>query len=135
MTTSNQKVVKVIHSFKDFSFIHAMTDVTGFGLAGHTREMLQNSTLSATIEKVPSIKLSKELSNELGYAFDDCSSHETAGGMLLAINSKNAEDFSDALKNNGITNWIVGTIDKTQPGLVKVSDKIENVEISKFNVG
>jgi len=37
MTTSNQNVVQVIRSFKDFSFIHAMTDVTGFGLAGQSR--------------------------------------------------------------------------------------------------
>lgn len=132
MTTSNQKVVKVIHSFKDFSFIHAMTDVTGFGLAGHAREMLQNSNLSVTIEKVPSIKLARELSNDLGYAFDDCSCHETAGGMLMAINSKNAEDFSNALKTNGIQNWIVGTIDKAQPGLVKISDNIEIIEVSKL---
>ena len=60
------------------------------------------------------------------------SCHETAGGMLMAINSKNAEDFSNALKTNGIQNWIVGTIDKGQPGLVKISDKIEIIEVSKL---
>jgi selenide,water dikinase len=132
MTTSNQNVVKTIHSYKDFSFIHAMSDVTGFGLAGHTKEMLQNSNLSALIEKVPSIKLSKELSNELGYGFDDCTCHETAGGMLMAINPTKIEEFSNTLLSNGIKNWIVGTIDSLKPGMVRVAEKAENIEISKI---
>jgi len=69
MITSNQGVVKTIYTYDDFSFIHAMTDVTGFGLSGHLKEMLQNSGLSAIIETVPSIKFSKILSEEYGYAF------------------------------------------------------------------
>ena len=132
MKTSNQDVVKTIHSYKDFSFIHAMSDVTGFGLAGHTRELLQNSNLSAIIEKVPSIKLSKELSNELGYAFDDCTCHETAGGMLMAITPSKIEEFSNTLLSNGIKNWIIGTIDSRKPGMVRVAKTAENIEISKI---
>ena len=132
MITSNQNVVQTIHSYKDFSFIHAMSDVTGFGLAGHMRELLQNSNLSAIIEKVPSIKLSKELSNELGYAFDDCTCHETAGGMLIAIDPTKVEDFTTTLTSNKISNWIVGTIDKVQPGLVRVSKNAQNIEITNI---
>ncbi|TFG05422.1 MAG: hypothetical protein EU539_09350 [Promethearchaeota archaeon] len=129
MRTPNQDVVKTIHSYDDFSFVHAMTDVTGFGLAGHTREMLQNSELSAKIEKIPSIKLSKELSEELGYAYDDCTCHETAGGMLIAVDNKNLEDFCNALKSNGVKNWIVGTIGQLKPGSVNISENVENIEI------
>lgn len=131
MTTSNQDVVKTIHSYNDFSFIHAMTDVTGFGLAGHAQEMLQNSDFSMIIEKIPSIKLSRDLSNELGYAFDDCRCHETAGGMLLALDKEKVEEFSNCLISNNIPNWIVGTIDKQSPGLVRVSNNADNIEISK----
>lgn len=132
MTTPNQNVVRTIHSYNDFSFIHALTDITGFGLAGHTSEMLQNSDLSATIDTVPSIRLSKELSHELGYAFDDCKCHETAGGMLIAVDPTKVEDFTSALTNNKITNWIVGKIDKVQPGLVRISDNVQNIEITKI---
>lgn len=132
MTTPNQNVVKTIHSYNDFSFIHALTDVTGFGLAGHAQEMLQNSELSVIIEKVPFIKLAKELSTEMGYAFDDCRCHETAGGMLLAVDSKKAEEFSNTLISNGITNWIVGTVDKKEPGLVRVSENVKYVEVIKL---
>jgi len=130
MTTPNQMVVKTIHSYKDFSFIHALTDITGFGLAGHTAEMLQNSDLSAIIETVPSIKFSKELSDELGYAFDDCYCHETAGGMLLAVDPEQVEEFTTRLTSNRISNWIVGKIDKIQPGLVRVSENVQNIEIT-----
>ena len=132
MTTPNQKVVKIIHSYNDFSFVHALSDVTGFGLAGHTAEMLQNSDLSAIIETIPSIKFSEKLSNELGYAFDDCLCHETAGGMLIAIDPTRVEDFTTTLTSSRISNWIVGTIDKVQPGLVRVSKNVQNIEITKI---
>jgi selenide,water dikinase len=132
MTTSNQGVVKVIHTYDDFSFIHAMTDVTGFGLSGHMKEMLQHSGLSAVIETVPSIKLSKILSEEYGYAFNDCLCSETAGGMLLAIDPKKVEDFSNALSGHGISNWIIGTIDNKESELVRISKEVNNIEIDKI---
>jgi selenide,water dikinase len=132
MTTSNQNVVKIIHSYEDFSFIHAMTDVTGFGLGGHTKEMLQKSELSAIIERIPYIKLAKELSDDLGYSFDDCQCHETAGGMLLSVAPKNVEEFSNRLSDNGISNWIVGTIEQTEPSLVRISKNVEHIEVTKI---
>ncbi|MFX1316413.1 MAG: selenide, water dikinase SelD [Promethearchaeota archaeon] len=132
MTESNQNVVKTIHSYNDFSFIHAMTDVTGFGLAGHLLEMLQNTNLSAVIETIPSIKLSEKLSIDLGYAFDECECAETAGGMLMAVDHLNTEEFSNTLSSNGISNWIVGKIDSVAPGLVRISKNVENIEISKY---
>ena len=131
MTTSNQGVVKTIYTYPDFSFIHAMTDVTGFGLSGHLKEMLQSSGLSAVIEKVPSIKFSKNLSEELGYAFDDCLCSETAGGMLIAVDPSKVEDFSSALSSDGISNWTVGTIDNKEDELVRISKKVEQIEINK----
>ena len=132
MTTPNQDVVKTIHSYEDFSFIHAMSDVTGFGLAGHTKEMLQNSDLSALIETIPSIKFAQDISNELGYAFDTCLSAETAGGMLMAVDRNKVEEFSNTLTSNGINNWIVGTIDKVKPELVRVSENVKYIEITKM---
>jgi len=129
MTTPNQKVVKAIHSYEDFSFIHSMSDVTGFGLAGHAKEMLQNSELSIILEKIPYIKLSDELSEMLGYAFDECRCHETAGGMLMAVAPDKVEDFVNRLKSMNISNWIVGEVDKRTPKQVRVSENAELVEV------
>jgi selenide,water dikinase len=132
MTTPNQDVVKTIHSYNDFSFIHAMTDITGFGLAGHAEELLQNSVLSGTIDKIPYIKLAKSLSDDLGYAYDECKCHETAGGLLLSVDKEYSEEFSHVLHSNHIKNWIIGSIDKSKPGHVHVSEEAEHIEINKF---
>ena len=131
MTTSNQRVVKTIYSYDDFSFIHAMTDVTGFGLSGHLKEMLQNSGLSAVIETVPSIKHSKKLSEEFGYALNECLCSETAGGMLVALDPSKTDDFSNALTSQGISNWVVGVIDNKEPELVRISKEVNYIEIEK----
>jgi selenide,water dikinase len=131
MTTSNQGVVKTVYAYDDFSFIHAMTDVTGFGLSGHLKEMLQNSGLSAIIENVPSIKHSKKLSEEFGYALNECLCSETAGGMLIALDPSKVESFSNALLSQGISNWVVGTIDNKEPELVRISKEVNHIEIDK----
>ena len=132
MITPLQDVVKTIHSYSNISFIHSMTDVSGFGLTGHLREMLQNSHLSAVIEKIPSIKLTSDLAYEFGYKYDECEMPETAGGMLLSVDHNHAEEFSNTLQSNNIKNWIVGSIDKSQPGHVHVSEEAEHIEINKF---
>lgn len=127
-----QDVVKTIHSYSDFSFIHSMTDISGFGLAGHLKEILQNSHLSALIEKIPYMLLAKELAYDFGYKFDDCLMPETAGGMLLSVDHDYAEEFSERLALNGVKNWIVGKIDNIKPKLVRVSKNVEHIEIKKI---
>ncbi len=96
------------------------------------QEILQNSNLSAIIETIPSIKLSESLSKEMGYNFDECKCGETAGGMLMAVDSSKTEDFSQTLSSNGILIWIVGTIDTHTPGLVRISENVKNLEISQY---
>lgn len=127
-----QDVVKTIHSYSDFSFIHSMTDISGFGLAGHLKEILQNSQLSAIIKKIPYMRLAKELAYDFGYKFDECSMPETAGGMLLSVDQNYAEAFSNRLTSNGVQNWIIGEIDKLKPKLVRVSKNVDHIEIKKI---
>jgi hypothetical protein len=52
--------------------------------------------------------------------------------MLIAVDPTKVEDFTATLTNNKITNWIVGKIDKAQPGLVRISDNVQNIEITKI---
>jgi selenide,water dikinase len=133
MITPLQDVVEVVHSYPEFNFIHSMTDVSGFGLSGHLKEMLQNSKLSASIEKVPILKLSKELAYDFGYKFDRCEMPETAGGMLISVDQQQAEEFSERLTKFGVSNWIIGSIDnKHRAKYVQVSKDVEHVEITKF---
>jgi len=133
MITPLQDVVKTIYSYDDISFIHSMTDISGFGLAGHLKEMLQNSKLSATIEKIPSIKLTCDLAYEFGYKYDECEMPETAGGLLLAVNPTQVEEFSERLTKSGVSNWIVDTIDNiNRPKYVRISENAEHIEITKI---
>ena len=133
MRTPLQDVVKTIHSYSNINFVHSMTDVSGFGLTGHLKEMLQNSKLSATIDAVPIIKLTQELAYEFGYKFDTSEMPETAGGMLISVDQKQAEEFSERLTKNGISNWIVGTIDNIKkPKYVRISDDVEYIEITNI---
>jgi selenide,water dikinase len=130
MITPLQDVVKTIHSYPNVNFIHSMTDISGFGLSGHLREMLQNSKYSATINRVPIIKLTQELAYEFGYKFDTAEMPETAGGMLISVDQKQAEEFSERLTKNGISNWIVGKIDNIKkPKNIRISDDVEYMEI------
>lgn len=133
MITPLQDVVKTIHSYNDISFIHSMTDISGFGLAGHLREMLQNSRFSAIIEKIPSIRLTSELAYEFGYKYDECEMPETAGGMLLSVDHEYAEELSQRLNKYGVKNWTVGTIDNiNKPKNVRVSENAEHIEITNI---
>lgn len=133
MKTPLQDVVKTIHTYPNVNFIHSMTDVSGFGLAGHMKEILQNSKFSATIDKVPIIKLTQELAYEFGYKFDTVEMPETAGGMLLSVDQKYTEEFSERLANNGISNWIVGTIDNVKkPKNIRISDDVEYIEMTNI---
>jgi selenide,water dikinase len=134
MTIPLQSVVKAIHSYEDISFVHSMTDVSGFGLAGHLKEMLQNSNLSAIIKRVPIFKLTQELAYEFGYKFDECEMPETAGGMLLSVDKEYAKEFSERLDNEfHVSNWIIGEIDNiNEPKHVRVSKNVEYVEITEI---
>lgn len=134
MITPLRDVVKTIYSYNDVSFIHSMTDISGFGLAGHLSEMLQNSHLSAIIEKIPSIRLTSELAYEFGYKYDECEMPETAGGMLLSVDHEYAEEFSHKLNSEfGVKNWIIGVIDNiNRPQYVRVSENAEHIEITKI---
>ena len=62
---------------------------------------------------------------------NECLCSETAGGMLIALDPSEVDDFSNTLVSQGISNWIVGTIDNKEPELVRISKNVEYLEIEK----
>lgn len=113
--------------------VHALTDVTGFGLAGHLLEMANGAGLSATIEfsKVPYLPgvktyLSKHIMpdatsrNWKSYgeqikiessvsfmdAFQIMPDPQTNGGLLIAVAPDALEEVQDLLKANGYEDCI-----------------------------
>lgn len=107
--------------------VHACTDVTGFGLMGHLREMSMASQCDVNIyaDKVPMIDQALNLAaggiipggtyNNLEYVSEDVnfkgqnrtmqlllSDAQTSGGLLIAINRNDASTYLRRLEDRGI---------------------------------
>jgi len=134
MTTLNVRAAEVAASGK-FT-VHAATDVTGFGLIGHAREMAAGSGVSLRIDsaKVPllegamdcvragfipgGLKNNREFAECLvGYEanvpeeirtilFDP----QTAGGLLLSVARADTSALLDALKSAGVPAVEIGEV-------------------------
>jgi selenide,water dikinase len=107
---------KLGETFGQMESVHAMTDVTGFGLLGHLSEMCEGSNLSAVIEfqNVPVIAgLAKYLDQQcypggtqrnwasyghkIGPVTDEqkyiLADPQTSGGLLVAVSEEGVADF------------------------------------------
>lgn len=123
--------------------VHAMTDVTGFGLLGHLVEMAGGSDLSAEIyfDKVPAIieqikdyvdegcipggtiRNWESYGNNIGPITDFektlLADPQTSGGLLIAVDPGLAKDVQDLFEQKGLGNF-------TQPigRLIEKKEKI-----------
>jgi selenide,water dikinase len=110
----------------------AMTDVTGFGLAGHLFGMLRESNVSAelVLDDIPSfpgaLKLATDglrshlhASNAAAIPFTQRGNDpratllfdpQTAGGLLAAVPAENADEVLEELEAMGHRSAIIGTI-------------------------
>ncbi len=124
--------------------VHAMTDVTGFGLLGHLVEMAGSSDLSAEIyfDKVPAIteKIKSYVDEgcipggtirnweSYGNNIDPITDFEktlladpqTSGGLLIAVDPENAKDVQDLFLKNGLDNFIepIGRLTKKKEKII-----------------
>lgn len=124
--------------------VHAMTDVTGFGLGGHLLEMCQGAGLSATIDwsRVPIIPEALQYLNEGCYpdgAFRNWKSYshafmgagsmermmllsdpQTNGGLLVALAPDLACGKGDILDEFGEFSTHIGKMTKAENGPTKI---------------
>jgi selenide, water dikinase len=118
---------------------HAMTDVTGFGLAGHLLEMMEASGTAARIDLtfVPLLPGAEELSasghgstllpaNKAVMArifltesprADLLFDPQTAGGLLAAVPASHARDIVARLRDSGEAATIIGAVEEGLPFL------------------
>ncbi|WP_093917709.1 selenide, water dikinase SelD [Sulfitobacter marinus] len=112
---------------------HAMTDVTGFGLAGHVLAICKASGLGAVLTQsdIPFYKGARTLSdagaassllpanrkNAPTQGIDDPLMHDpqTAGGLLAAMPQAVAENALSELQNKGLQGWIIGRLQRGLP--------------------
>jgi selenide,water dikinase len=114
-----------------YSGVHAMTDVTGFGLIGHLIEMAKGSGLSARLnyDKIPLMKGVKEFASQMIYpdntmrnwkAFNEKISGisgeslltlcdpQTNGGLLIAVKPSELSDIINQLNISGYSCFEIG---------------------------
>ena len=131
MTTLNKYAAEVLTKYK----ISALTDVTGFGLGIHLKEMLnENTSAEIYIDEVPlvsnnikdyiekemitgaasrnvtAIKDQLEILSKIGYKEELIYDPQTSGGLLCAIDKEDADKAIIELKNIGVDCAIIGTI-------------------------
>ena len=144
MTTLSKLAAEVAAEFA--GDVHGATDVTGFGLVGHVREMALASNASVRIDsaKLPllpgavecvragyvpqGLKSNREFAErtvEYGPAVDDTTKAilfdpQTAGGLLLSISANKADRFVRALQARGGDPTIVGEVLPQTTPLIKI---------------
>jgi selenide,water dikinase len=130
--------------------VHAMTDVTGFGLLGHLIEMAEGSGLSTELiyNNIPILAAAKEYlpqrivpdatyrnwnaySNKVGFApgvnvmeaFTVLPDPQTNGGLLLAVAPDSVSEVQELLKSFALTDFLepIGT-------MVTQSEKVVSVK-------
>ena len=139
MTTLNRSAAEVVASGSPEApafEVHAMTDVTGFGLVGHAREMALGSgvSLELTASKVPllpgalecvraghipgGLKANREFAEcvvEYGAHMDEehkalLYDPQTAGGLLISVAGEDAERLANALHSKGVSAVEIGRV-------------------------
>ena len=131
MTALNKYAAEVITKYN----VHALTDVTGFGLLIHTDEMLCNNAsaniydkniplMTATVEKFAKDEYVTGASARNKKAIDDkvdfsnmeewkkqvLYDPQTSGGLLASIDSSDIDKVKKELDEKGIFNVVIGEI-------------------------
>ena len=126
--------------------VHAMTDVTGFGLLGHLAEMAEGSGLSATIDfnHVPMIidtlqtytlqgsvpggthrnwdSYGDKIGGLSDYQKAILADPQTSGGLLVAVDPTAADDVKNILKQNGLEKFAtpIGSLQKQTEKIIYI---------------
>merc|ERR1711862_804909 len=108
MARLNLTGAKLMHKYK----AGAATDVTGFGILGHAKNLAENQIqeVSFTIHTLPIIKNMVKVAKSVGNMFQLLQGYsaETSGGLLLAINKESAPAFIKEIKD--CEAWIIGDV-------------------------
>ena len=145
MTTLNRAAAEVITG-GGFA-VHSVTDVTGFGLIGHAREMAMGAGVSLRLEasRVPLLPGAMECVRR-GYVpgglkanrqFAECAVHadagvpddlltllydpQTAGGLLIAVATGDVQRLVQSLQEAGVDAALIGEVLPRQKPLITVS--------------
>lgn len=143
MTTLNRSAARAMRQIG----VHAATDVTGYGLLGHLRNLLQASGVSATLwlAHIPVLEAAWELVAERIVPGGTLANHayaqafvqwdpeiseeaqlilcdaQTSGGVLIAVAPEKADALAEALRENGaLAAALIGEVTAGAEGRIRV---------------
>ncbi len=145
MAALNKDAAESLEEFE----VHACTDITGFGLLGHLREMTVGSKVNAQIylESVPIIPEARQLAsmdiipggtqNNLNFVkpyvdFNKSISRidqllladaQTSGGLLISLSEKEADSLLNLLEEKEILAAKIGCMSQPGEGIISVLKK------------
>ncbi|WP_338779787.1 selenide, water dikinase SelD [Metabacillus sp. FJAT-52054] len=146
MATLNKTAAETMAAYD----VHACTDVTGFGLLGHTSEMAKGSKAGVRIanEAVPVLPRVRELAeqgvipggtkNNFAHLQGDVTFPEnmdqidqyilcdavTSGGLLISVAGEEADALIKDLLDAGVEAAMIGEVTADHPGHITVSEKL-----------
>lgn len=125
MTQSNLEVAQTMNEVG----VNAATDITGFGLLGHASNVSSLSGVDIIFTKVPVIRGTLRLAEFFGHRLASGYGAETAGGMLVFMDTSKVDRFQELLANKGLPCWPVGVAKKTKGSpCAKLSQDVEYIE-------
>ncbi|MEZ7173721.1 selenide, water dikinase SelD [Sporosarcina sp. OR05] len=142
MTTLNKETAETMANFD----VHAATDITGFGLLGHTSEMAKASKVGIRInaDQVPILPRTRELAQagripggtknnfahvqndvEFAASIDEIDRYilcdaVTSGGLLLSVPADEADLLLNELVENGVNAALIGEVVREHQGKIVV---------------
>lgn len=129
MARLNLVAARLMHKYN----AHGATDITGFGLLGHAKNLaaIQKNEVGFVIHNLPIIAKMAAISKACGNMFGLLSgtSAETSGGLLIALPREQAAQFcKDIEKTEGYQAWIVGIVEKGNRS-ARIIDKPRVIEV------
>eukprot|EP01105_Mastigella_eilhardi_P015056 TRINITY_DN3426_c0_g1_i1.p4 TRINITY_DN3426_c0_g1~~TRINITY_DN3426_c0_g1_i1.p4 ORF type:complete len:158 (+),score=35.48 TRINITY_DN3426_c0_g1_i1:666-1139(+) len=109
MVRLNKTGAELMHKYG----AHAATDVTGFGVVGHARNLAgeQKTPCELEIDTLPLIRHMREINEVVDFNLLAGSSAETSGGLLVCLPAENAVPFcEDIARLDGCPAWVVGRV-------------------------
>ncbi len=114
-------------------YVHAITDITGFGLMGHLQEMLGNDNLAAELfyNQIPKLKNAEQLMTQFIYPENTTNNYnavkasvqflegleflmlcdpQTSGGLLISVAENQDLAFQALLAKHQQSAWCIGSV-------------------------
>ncbi len=142
MAALNKDAAEAMENYQ----VNACTDITGFGLLGHTLEMAEGSNVGITVDSknVPVLSGTRELAEQNIIPGGTKKNHKwiadridyqenvdeisqlilcdavTSGGLLISVPEEAAESLQKDLLDRNVPSAIIGVVTAETPGRIKV---------------